>query len=243
MNSSWLLELIAVAHHLIELRQLTQQALSLEDTSSVYWLRVPAFSQAAPHQNQGTQRENAPLPETPLYSILSLSRPQPSSKSSAPIRSAPSSPEPRSPSIILSRLFVALRLRIRCLPGALACSEPMNKPCSMCPDDVPEPNTPSISATLMKRLSIWLQLLRASLVALFTSHAALRSSYATIKPALELAAFLFWLRCRWLSSPALADFQRQERVMLLGTAASGMASTRSAVHQPCVLIARLPCPY
>jgi ATP-dependent DNA helicase DinG len=111
------------------------------------------------------------------------------------------------------------------------------------PDDVPEPNAPQYQRHLDDALIQLAQALDGQLVALFTSHAALRSSYATIKSFLEARGILVLAQGIDGSPRQLWQiFQQQERVVLLGTGSFWEGAddiTRSPI---CLFIARLPMP-
>jgi Rad3-related DNA helicase len=111
------------------------------------------------------------------------------------------------------------------------------------PNDVPEPNAPQYQRHLDDALIQLATALEGQLVALFTSHAALRSSYATIKPFLETRGILVLAQGVDGSPRQLWQiFQKQEHVVLLGTGSFWEGAediTRSPV---CLFIARLPMP-
>ena len=85
--------------------------------------------------------------------------------------------------------------------------------------------------------------LDGQLVALFTSHAALRSSYAAVKQSLEAHGILVLGHGIDGSPRQLWQmFRDQERVVLLGTGAFWDGADEVERSPACVLIARLPMP-
>lgn len=80
-------------------------------------------------------------------------------------------------------------------------------------------------------------------MALFTSHAALRSSYAAIKPLLEARSILVLGQGIDGSPRQLWQvFQSQERVVLLGTGSFWDSMEEISRPPTCLVIARLPMP-
>jgi Rad3-related DNA helicase len=111
------------------------------------------------------------------------------------------------------------------------------------PDDVSEPNAPQYQRHLDETLIQLATALEGQIVALFTSHAALRSTYATIKPVLEARGILVLGQGVDGSPRQLWQvFQTQEHVVILGTG-SFWDGADDVVHSPtCLFIARLPMP-
>jgi Rad3-related DNA helicase len=111
------------------------------------------------------------------------------------------------------------------------------------PDDVPEPNTPQYQRHLDGTLVQLATTLEGQLVALFTSHAALRSSYAAIKPLLEAKGILVLGQGIDGSQRQLWQvFQKQEHLVLLGTGNFWDGAEDVARSPTCLLMARLPMP-
>ncbi len=111
------------------------------------------------------------------------------------------------------------------------------------PNDVPEPNAPQYQRHLDETLIHLATALEGQLVALFTSHAALRSSYATIKPLLEARGILVLGQGVDGSPRQLWQiFQNQERVVVLGTGSFWDGVEEIDRSPACLLIARLPMP-
>jgi ATP-dependent DNA helicase DinG len=111
------------------------------------------------------------------------------------------------------------------------------------PDDVPEPNAPQYQRHLDEAIINLATALDGQLVVLFTSYAALRSSYATVKPQLEQRGILT-LGHGIDGSPRQLwhMFQRQERVVLLGTGSFWDGTEEISRSPACILVSRLPMP-
>jgi DNA polymerase III epsilon subunit family exonuclease len=111
------------------------------------------------------------------------------------------------------------------------------------PDDVPEPNMPQYQRSLDDAIIQLATSLDGQLVALFTSHAALRSSYAAVKQVLEARGILVLGHGIDGSPRQLWQmFSEQERVVVLGT--GGFWDGVDEVNRPpaCVVVTRLPMP-
>ena len=111
------------------------------------------------------------------------------------------------------------------------------------PDDVPEPNMPQYQRHLDETIIQLATALEGQLVVLFTSHAALRSSYTAVKQSLETRGILV-LGHGIDGSPRQLwhIFHDQERVVVLGTGAFWDGAEEVSRPPACVLIARLPMP-
>jgi Rad3-related DNA helicase len=111
------------------------------------------------------------------------------------------------------------------------------------PNDVPEPNVPQYQRHLDETLIQLAIALEGQLVTLFTSHAALRSTYAAIKPLLEGRGILVLGQGMDGSPRQLWQlFQNQEKVVLLGTGSFWEGAEDSTRSPLCTVIARLPMP-
>lgn len=111
------------------------------------------------------------------------------------------------------------------------------------PNDVPEPNMPQYQRHLDEALINLASALEGQMLVLFTSHAALRSSYASIKPALEARGILvlgqgmdgsprqLWQTCA-----------TQERLVVLGAGSFWDLIGETSFVPTCTVIARLPMP-
>src|SRR5260370_16522250 len=86
-------------------------------------------------------------------------------------------------------------------------------------------------------------MLDGQLVVLFTSYAALRSSYGTVNPLLEARGILVLGHGVDGSPRQLWQmFQSQERVVLLGTVSFWDGADEISRTPACILLARLPIP-
>ncbi|HTK11904.1 MAG TPA: helicase C-terminal domain-containing protein, partial [Ktedonobacteraceae bacterium] len=111
------------------------------------------------------------------------------------------------------------------------------------PNDVPEPNVPQYQRYLDETLIQLALALEGQIVTLFTSHAALRSSYAAIKPLLEARGILVLGQGMDGSPRQLWQiFQKQDRVVLLGTGSFWEGAEDINRSPTCTVIARLPMP-
>jgi Rad3-related DNA helicase len=111
------------------------------------------------------------------------------------------------------------------------------------PDDVSEPNSPQYQRHLDDTLIQLATILDGQVVALFTSHASLRSTYAAIKPILEARGILVLGQGVDGSPRQLWQiFQTQERVIILGTGSFWDGVDDIARTPACLFIARLPMP-
>jgi Rad3-related DNA helicase len=111
------------------------------------------------------------------------------------------------------------------------------------PNDVPEPNSPQYQRHLDEAIVQLAASLDGQLVVLFTSHAALRSCYAAVKPLLEARGILVLGHGVDGSPRQLWQmFNDQERIVLLGTGSFWDGTDEVTRAPACVLVARLPMP-
>ena len=111
------------------------------------------------------------------------------------------------------------------------------------PEDVPEPNMPQYQRHLDETIIQLATALEGQLVVLFTSHAALRGSYAAVKQLLETRGILVLGHGIDGSPRQLWQlFRDQDRVVLLGTGAFWDGADEVSRPPACVLVARLPMP-
>ncbi|HEX6819350.1 MAG TPA: exonuclease domain-containing protein [Ktedonobacterales bacterium] len=111
------------------------------------------------------------------------------------------------------------------------------------PSDVPEPNAPRYQRSLEETLIQLATALDGRLVALFPSHAALRSAYSGIRRALETKNILVLgqgqdgsVRQLWQS------FATEQRIVLLGAGAFWDGSMLRRHPPACVVVTKLPFP-
>ena len=111
------------------------------------------------------------------------------------------------------------------------------------PNDVPEPNMPQYQRHLDEAIVQLASTLDGQLVVLFTSYAALRSSYAAIRPLLEARGILVLGHGIDGSPRQLWQmFADQERIVLLGTGSFWEGVDEITRTPACILISRLPMP-
>src|SRR2546423_2172387 len=111
------------------------------------------------------------------------------------------------------------------------------------PNDIPEPNMPQYQRHLDDAIVQLATMLDGQLVVLFTSYAALRSSYGAVKPLLEARGILALAHGIDGSPRQLWQmFQNQERVVLLGTGSFWDGTDEISRTPACILLARLPMP-
>jgi len=111
------------------------------------------------------------------------------------------------------------------------------------PNDVPEPNMPQYQRHLDEAIVQLATMLDGQLVVLFTSYAALRSSYGSVKPLLEARGILVLGHGIDGSPRQLWQmYHTQERVVLLGTGSFWDGADEISRTPACILLARLPMP-
>ncbi|MBV9710064.1 MAG: hypothetical protein JO011_03990, partial [Ktedonobacteraceae bacterium] len=249
-DSSVASELAIAARQLLEQKQRGQQAMSLSDGDTVYWLRMPpsppSFSQQASHQRHITTTptpaqpaEDAPVLYAQLVQTSTLLRHLLLSdqKSTIFVGAALSVDN----SFAFSRGRFGLENDTS--PALSVVTEHHEQTLLYFPNDVPEPNAAQYQRHLDDALIQIATALEGQTAVLFTSHAALRSSYATIKPLLETRGILVLGQGIDGSPRQLWQvFQSQERVVLLG-AGGFWDGTEEITRSPtCLVIARLPMP-
>lgn len=247
-DSSIISELLAAAYRLSQQKDLLQRALSLGDSETVYWLRMPPTPPFA-HQSvaqRGTDHSASTQAgeQTPvLYAQLA----QTSTFLKRVLLKDDASTIFVGTALSVDNSFAFIRNRFGLDSDSCSAlsvvSEHHEQTLLYTPNDVPEPNTPQYQRHVDDALIQLATALDGQVVALFTSHAALRSSYAAIKPLLETRGILVLGQGVDGSPRQLWQvFQSQERVVLLGTG-SFWDSMEEISHPPaCLLIARLPMP-
>ncbi|QBD82306.1 hypothetical protein EPA93_42550 [Ktedonosporobacter rubrisoli] len=243
------LELMTVAQRLHEQKQLVQQALSLENNDAVYWLRMPPMQSSFNNHHQsshqrhteaaGPRAEDTPILYTQLVQTSALLKRLLLTENTGTIFVG------NALSVDSSFAFTQGRLGLeQDNQTALSLVTAHNEQTLLClPNDVPEPNAPHYQRHLDETLIQMATMLEGQLVALFTSHAALRSSYATIKPLLETRGILVLGQGIDGSPRQLWQaFQRQERVVLLGTGSFWEGAEDINRTPACIVVTRLPMP-
>ncbi len=246
-DSSVASELVAAAHQLSEQKSLAHHALTLGESESVYWLRTlpppPPFA-----QNSGTQRENAaliqPVENAPvLYSQIvqtsAFLKRHLLQEQKATIFAGTALSVDSSFSFIRNRFG----LENDGCPASSVVAEHHEQTLLYLPDDVSEPNSPQYQRHLDDTLIQLATALDGQVVALFTSHASLRSTYAAIKPMLEARGILVLGQGVDGSPRQLWQiFQTQERIVILGTGSFWDGVDDITRTPACLFIARLPMP-
>jgi ATP-dependent DNA helicase DinG len=243
-------ELAAVRQQLSDQIQLGRQALALNESEMVYWLRIPTspqhFFQQTAQQRQVTltavPSSNDQMPPV-LYAQLAqipnllkrLLLTQGSSSIFAGV------------SLSVDSSFVFNRSRFGLdadsYPAISVVTDHSDQTLLYLPSDVPEPNMPQYQRHLDEALINLASSLDGQLVALFTSHAALRSSYSAIKPILEARGILVLGHGIDGSPRQLWQvFSSQERVVLLGTGFFWDSIGEVNRVPTCTVITRLPMP-
>ncbi len=240
-DESLVWELTELARRLDEQRQLGQRALIMgnsEKESMVYWLRVPPTPPLPPAASP-TPGEAMPV----LYAQ--------DAQTASFIKRYFLTPG-------VSSIFVGVALSVDqsfsfyrgrfglksdACPALSVVTERHEQTMLYMPNDVPEPNAPQYQRHLDEAIVQLATSLEGQLVVLFTSYAALRSSYAAVKPLLEQRGILVLGHGVDGSPRQLWQmFSDQERIVLLGTG-SFWDGTDEVIRAPaCVLVARLPMP-
>jgi ATP-dependent DNA helicase DinG len=248
-------ELAALANRLSEQKRLAQQALgttvpltpgSEKAPSMVYWLRMaptpPPFA-----QQRLSEAPALPAPQAELSPVLYA-------QVISTTRLFQDYIQPPQVSAILAGVALAVDnhfsfyrtrfgLDAENCPALSVVTEHHEQTLLYLPDDVPEPNMPQYQRHLDEAIVQLATALDGQLVALFTSHAALRSSYAAVKQLLETRGILVLGHGIDGSPRQLWQiFQDQERVVLLGTGAFWDGSDEVNRPPACVLVTRLPMP-
>ena len=243
-DSSVAAELAAAAYQLLEQRKLGQQALALANDERVYWLRVPPL----PANNQGPFQQHhehasqvndaSPVLHTQLVQLSTVLR-YVFGENSSTILTGNALASDHSFAFSRSR-FALENSNYQALSVV---NEHQAQTLLYLPNDVPEPNAPQYQRHLDEALIQLATALDGQLVALFTSHAALRSTYAAIKPALEARGILVLGQGVDGSPRQLWQvFQNQERVVLLGAGSMWDGIEDIDVSPACLVITRLPMP-
>ena len=248
-------ELAELARRLLEQKQLGQRAFMQgnaagEEDRIVYWLRVPP---APPPFAQQRLVEPA--------AVQSL--PQTHAPESVPVLHAQDVQTPAfmkqhilTPGV--SNIFAGVALSVDhnfsfyrgrygldadVCPALSVVTEHHEQTLLYLPNDVPEPNAPQYQRHLDDAITQLATSLDGQLVVLFTSYAALRSSYAAVKPLLEARGILVLGHGVDGSPRQLWQmFSDQERVVLLGTGSFWDGTDEVSRPPACILVARLPMP-
>jgi len=238
-DSSVAAELVAAAQQLLDQKKLGQQAMSLSDSDIVYWLRMPPTPLPFMVSKQGEEGEGTPVLYSQLVQTSALLRRLLLREHSSTIFVGSSLSVDNSFSYYRGRFG----LENETCPAFSVVTEHHEQTLLYLPNDVPEPNQPQYQRHLEEALTQLATALKGQTVVLFTSHAALRSSYAAIKQVLESRGILVLGQGMDGSARQLWQmFQSQEQVVLLGTN-NFLDGLEDMQHSPtCIVVTRLPMP-
>jgi len=236
-------ELASITKQLIAQKQLGQQAFVLHENKSVCWLKIP---QTPPfiRQRQAAAGQTAEEITTPiLYAqpvdTAALSRRFFLNNHTRTIFTGIGLAVDNHYSFSRGRFGIENE---HC-PALSVVTEHQEQTLLYLPNDVPEPNMPQYQRHLDEALINLASALEGQTLVLFTSHAALRSSYASIKPTLEARGILvlgqgmdgsprqLWQTCA-----------TQDRLVVLGAGSFWDMIGETSFVPTCTVIARLPMP-
>ena len=240
-DESLVWELTELARRLDEQKQLGQRALIMgnsEKESMVYWLRVPSTPPPSPTAQQ-TPVEAMPV----LYAQDAQTAPFIKRYFLTPEVSSIFAGVALSDDQSFSFYRGRFGLESEGCPALSVVTEHHEQTMLYMPNDVPEPNAPQYQRHLDEAIVQLATSLEGQLVVLFTSYAALRSSYAAVKPLLEQRGILVLGHGVDGSPRQLWQmFNDQERIVLLGTGSFWDGTDEVTRAPACVLVARLPMP-
>ncbi len=230
-------ELAAVAQQLLDQKKLGQQAMVLGDSDIVYWLRMPPSP--PPFVRQAEDVEGTPILYSQLVQTSVLVKRFLLREESSTIFVGSSLSVDNSFSYYRGRFG----LEHETCPAFSVVTEHHEQTLLYLPNDVPEPNMPQYQRYLEESLTQLVTALKGQTVILFTSHAALRSSYSAIKQVLESRGILV-LGQGMDGSPRQIwqVFQSQEHVVLLGTGSFWDGIEDIQCSPTCIVVTRLPMP-
>jgi DNA polymerase III epsilon subunit family exonuclease len=245
-------ELAALAARLAAQKKLAQQVLGAptpgteKELPMVYWLRMapapPPFMQQ--RQNESSHLPAQPGENSPILYAQVISTSELFKRSILPT-SAGAILVGMALSVDNNFSFYRSRFGLdpETCPALSIVTERHEQTLLYLPDDVPEPSMPQYQRHLDEAIIQLATAVDGQLVVLFTSHAALRGSYASIKQALEARGILVLGHGIDGSPRQLWQmFRDQERVVLLGTGAFWDGTDEVSRPPACVLVARLPMP-
>ncbi len=245
-DSSVASELVAAARQLSEQKSLAHRALSLNESDSVYWLRTPP-SPPPSAQNTATRDTNPQAQPVENVPVLYSQIVQTSAFLKRHLFREENGTIFAGNALSVDSSFSFIRNRFGLendgCPAFSIVADHHEQTLLYLPDDVSEPNSPQYQRHLDEALIQVATALDGQVVALFTSHASLRSTYAAIKPLLEARGILVLGQGVDGSPRQLWQiFQTQERIVVLGTG-SFWDGVDDIVRTPaCLFIARLPMP-
>ncbi len=243
-------ELASIAQQLLAQKRLGQQAIGLGESEMVYWLRMPPspppFVQQSAQQRQATASA-APSMESIVPPVLYAQLVQIPALLRRTLLKTNASTIFVGASLAVDNNFSFARGRFGmendACPALSVVTEHSEQTLLYIPNDVPEPNMPQYQRHLDEALVQLATALEGQMLVLYTSHAALRSSYAAIKPILEGRGILVVGQGVDGSPRQLWNiFSNQERVIALGTG-NFWDTIGEIKHVPtCTVITRLPMP-
>jgi DNA polymerase III epsilon subunit family exonuclease len=248
-------ELAALAQRLQDQKQLGQHAFMFgsngipatnSDDKMVYWLRVPPTTQSSIQRQPDT---SASTSQTPLSNapVLYAQQIHTASLLKQYILTPNTSAIFAGVALSVDHSFAFYRGRLGLeadlCPALSIVTEHHEQSLLFLPNDIPEPNMPQYQRHLDDAIVQLATMLDGQLVVLFTSYAALRSSYGTVKPLLEARGILALGHGIDGSPRQLWQmFQNQERLVLLGTGSFWDGTDEISRTPACILLARLPMP-
>lgn len=237
-------ELAAAVQRLLEQKHLGQQALALQEDEVVYWLRMPP---SPPLSQQMAQQRYVEVtaPAAEIVPILHAQRIYTSVSLKRLLLNPCAIFAGTALSVEGNFSFCRSRLGLEhdASPAFSIASQHHEQTLVYLPDDVPEPNAPQYQRHLDDALVQLATALGGQLVVLFTSYAALRSSYSSVKSVLEAQGILV-LGHGIDGSPRQLwhAFHDQERIVLLGAGNFWDGVDEITCAPACIVIARLPMP-
>jgi Rad3-related DNA helicase len=217
------------------------------DDQVVYWLRVPPMP---PTQGQQRQAEStASITQTPHTNlpVLYAQRVHTANLLKQYILTPNSGAIFAGVALSVDHNFAFYRGRLGLeadvCPALSIVTEHHEQSLLYLPNDIPEPNMPQYQRHLDDAIVQLATMLDGQLVVLFTSYAALRSSYSSVKHLLEARGILVLGHGIDGSPRQLWQmFQNQERVVLLGTGSFWDGSDEIGRTPACIVLARMPMP-
>ncbi len=257
-------ELAALAQWLLRQKLLGQQALmsenngvntASEESAMVFWLRVPPAPQlsAQPRQSDATTalpesaHRTSPVHNPENSPVLFAQRIQTAAFLKEQLLAPDTSAIFAGVALSVDHNFTFYRGRLGLdadvCPALSIVTEHHEQSLLYLPNDIPEPNMPQYQRHLDEAIVQLATMLDGQLVVLFTSYAALRSSYGAVKPLLEARGILVLGHGVDGSPRQLWQmFHTQERVVLLGTGSFWDGTDEISRPPACILLARLPMP-
>jgi ATP-dependent DNA helicase DinG len=234
------------AHRLRELKGRGDQAFALKDSDMVYWLRLPSlpgqsFARTAdpPGATAEHAREQTPVLHGQPIQIPGVVKHGLLGSENAGILAGTALAVAGDFSFYRGRLA----LERESAPALSLELDRRAQTLLYLPDDVPEPNMPQYQRRLEEAILRLAESLEGQTVVLFTSHAALRSSYTFMKATLEARDIL--LLGHGIDGSARQLWQifcEQPRVLLFATGSFWEGLEELNTVPACIFISRLPMP-